>query len=316
MLRSLRVAVATIALGSAAVAADLPSIKSPPAMMPKSMWTGFYAGINAGGTWATNNSAQIKYVTVYSDSRNSAAAVVSNIASILSSYNVATNSSSGFIGGGQIGFNNRINTNYLVGVEADFQGASDFNSYSLAFLQSTNFSYYSKALQRYAIDTLSNIVTVNKNISALGTARVRFGYLIMPTLLVNGTGGLACGLNNYNSYAIHDIVSPVTDEFGPGASNHSVFRLGWAAGGGSEWMLMNNWSLKAEYLYYDLGTTSMFMGQGVGVQKIQTATSGIPFGQIAQMRNAYANMHFTGNIIRAGVNYHFNFSLAPVVAKF
>jgi outer membrane immunogenic protein len=28
---------------------------------------------------------------------------------------------------------------------------------------------------------------------------------------------------------------------------------GWTAGGGLEWMFMQNWSLKAEALYWDLG---------------------------------------------------------------
>jgi outer membrane immunogenic protein len=28
---------------------------------------------------------------------------------------------------------------------------------------------------------------------------------------------------------------------------------GWTAGGGVEWLFLPNWSLKVEYLYYDLG---------------------------------------------------------------
>ena len=305
------------AMAGSAIAADLPSIKSGPAVAPVPMWTGFYAGLNAGGTWATNNNAQINYATVYSDGRNSSAGIVSNIVSLLSSHSVSTNNASGFIGGGQIGFNDITNTNYLIGLEADFQGISDFSNSQPVSFQSEAFSFYSQALQRIRDDTVTNIVFAHKSLSALGTARMRFGYLVMPNLLVYGTGGLAYGLNNYNTYAIQDIASPITDEIGPRGSNHSVFRLGWAAGGGAEWMLMNGWSVKAEYLYYDLGTTTTYIGQGIGFQRIQTPTSGIPAGEIAQMRNAYSNMHFTGNIVRAGVNYHFNFAnVAPVVAKF
>ena len=316
-MRIIKLAVSLFVLSSvSAHAADLPSIKSAPIPAPAPMWTGFYAGLNAGGTWATNNNAQINYGTVYSDPRNSSARNVSNIASILSSYSVPTNSASGFTGGGQIGFNSIIKTNYLIGLETDFQGMSDFNGYRPVSYQSTIFGFYSNALQKFTYDTLSNIVSANKNVSALGTARIRLGYLITPKLLVYGTGGLAYGLSNYSSYAVQDLISPVTDPIGPGGSNHSVFRLGWAAGGGFEWMLINNWSLKTEYLYYDLGTTSMFMGQGVAVQRVQTTTSGIASGEIAQMRNAYSNMHFTGNIVRLGVNYHFNFASEPVVAKF
>lgn len=311
-------ATSLLLLTGTAFAADLPSRKALvlPPPPPTSMWTGFYAGLNAGGTWATNNNAQIYYSSVYSDPRNNAANVVSNIASLLSSYRVPTNNSSGFVGGAQIGFNNIIATNYLIGLEADFQGFSNSNTRSPISFQSTNFVFYSNALQRNVTDTISNLVTTYKNVSALGTARMRFGYLITPAILLYGTGGLAYGLSNYNTFAVQDIVSPITDEIGPGGSDNSVFRLGWTAGGGAEWMLLNNWSVKTEYLYYDLGTPSFYIGQGIGVQRIQTPTSGIPTGQIAQLRNAYSNMHFTGNIIRAGVNYHFNWGAAPVVAAY
>ena len=33
-------------------------------------------------------------------------------------------------------------------------------------------------------------------------------------------------------------------------------RLGWSAGAGVEWMFNPKWSVKAEYLYYDLGTAN------------------------------------------------------------
>jgi hypothetical protein len=63
---------------------------------PVATWTGFYAGLNAGGTWATNNNAQIFYNSAYSDPRNNAAGLVSNIASLLSSYNIPTNAHPAF----------------------------------------------------------------------------------------------------------------------------------------------------------------------------------------------------------------------------
>ncbi len=310
-------AILAAAVALSASAADLPSRKAALVYAPPAAtWTGFYAGLNAGGTWAINNNAQIYYSAVYSDPRNNAANVVNNIASLLSSYSVPTNSASGFIGGAQIGFNDIIETNYLVGLEADFQGTSNSNAQSPISFQSMSFVFYSNALQRNATDTLSNLVTAYKNVAAFGSARMRLGYLITPSILFYGTGGLAYGLSNYNTFAAQDVVSPITDEIGPGGSSNSVFRLGWTAGGGAEWMFMNNWSIKAEYLYYDLGTTSLYIGQGIGVQRIQTATSGIPVGQISQLRNAYSNLHFTGNIVRAGVNYHFNWGAVPVVAKY
>ena len=46
--------------GASAVAADLPSIKSAPIAAPAPMWTGFYAGLYAGGTWANNSTANVQ----------------------------------------------------------------------------------------------------------------------------------------------------------------------------------------------------------------------------------------------------------------
>lgn len=48
--------VALIAITGSASAADFPSIKSAPSPAPLMSWTGFYAGLNAGGMIGTTNS--------------------------------------------------------------------------------------------------------------------------------------------------------------------------------------------------------------------------------------------------------------------
>jgi len=111
-----------------------------------------------------------------------------------------------------------------------------------------------------------------------GTVRGRAGFLFTPTLLVYGTGGFAYG------------------GVSGGFSNSSNTRTGWTAGGGVEWMFMPNWSAKAEYLYTDLNGG----GQTIGWSGFQTGT-----------RN-----HPRFNVVRAGVNYHFNFGGAPTVARY
>ena len=71
-------------------------------------------------------------------------------------------------------------------------------------------------------------------------------------------------------------------------------RTGWTAGGGVEWMFAPHWSAKAEYLYVDLSNMSGYGAWNIG-QSFQP--------QI--------------NVVRAGVNYHFNWGApAPVVAKY
>ena len=73
-------------------------------------------------------------------------------------------------------------------------------------------------------------------------------------------------------------------------------RAGWTVGAGAEWMFAQNWSAKLEYLFADIS------GGGV---------SGGWSG------NTDANFHPQLNILRGGLNYHFN-SFAPeaIVAKY
>jgi outer membrane immunogenic protein len=73
-------------------------------------------------------------------------------------------------------------------------------------------------------------------------------------------------------------------------------RTGWTAGGGVEWLFAPHWSAKAEYLYVDLDSGGA------------TGTYGWNYGY---------HFHPQLNVVRVGVNYHFNFAApAPVVAKY
>jgi outer membrane immunogenic protein len=119
---------------------------------------------------------------------------------------------------------------------------------------------------------------VGTSIPWFGTVRGRAGFLVTPTLLVYGTGGFAYGGVQGN------------------VSGFSNTRTGWTAGGGVEWLFMPNWSAKAEYLYVDLDSGG------------NTGTFGFQFG---------THRHPQMNVVRAGVNYHFNFGpTAPVLAKY
>ena len=72
-------------------------------------------------------------------------------------------------------------------------------------------------------------------------------------------------------------------------------RPGWTAGGGLEWMFSPNWSVKAEYLYYDLGKVTF------GVGGLTLATAGATFFTDLPV----ASTRFNGHIVRVGLNYHF-----------
>ncbi|MGJ0511131.1 MAG: hypothetical protein ACR65V_02305, partial [Methylocystis sp.] len=56
----------TVALASSsAVAADLSSLKGPVPPPPPPIWTGFYAGLNAGYGWGTSNAVTTGAAPLY-----------------------------------------------------------------------------------------------------------------------------------------------------------------------------------------------------------------------------------------------------------
>jgi outer membrane immunogenic protein len=131
MKKLLLASVATLAAVSAfsAFAADLPSRKAAPVYAPPvQTWTGFYAGLNAGYNFGTNANVGVQNVagpwTAGPAAGMPAAGdpAVSGIGAV-SMDGWASNTQSGFIGGGQIGYNYQYGANFLLGLEADIQGA-------------------------------------------------------------------------------------------------------------------------------------------------------------------------------------------------
>jgi len=317
-----KAAVTVLALAltaGSAIAADLPSFKAPlPAPPPPPLWTGFYVGLNAGGTWSSSNSTRLGSSPLWVSRDNpgpnpSAPADYSLTAALGASGVVSSGNSSGFIGGGQIGYNWQAGFggySFVFGVEADIQGIANGgggNNSSWTNIPATGANVLN--------DSVLTAVSIRKNLDYLGTVRGRLGYLITPTLLVYGTGGLAYGGVNFNVSGWQAVL-PVraswpSSGFGGGA--YSDTRVGWTAGGGLEWMFMPNWSAKVEYLYYDLG--SVQMAAGVTAQFYDGSLGGPP-GGLKWLNATQARANYTGNLVRAGVNYHFNWGAPPVVAKY
>ena len=202
---------------------------------------------------------------------------------------VTNNLSGGVIGGGQVGYNYQLGSaglggfgsGFLIGAEADFQGTSMGNP--------TPQSNYAVATGATTVFGTPVVLGPNASTSLnwFGTVRGRVGFLAMPTLLIYGTGGF-----NYGN------VSRVGGLYG-NINNGSNTQTGWTAGGGVEWMFLPNWSTKLEYLYSDIsgGNSNTWGGNwGTGINNV--------------------NNHTRWNTVRAGVNYHFNWGAAPVVAKY
>jgi outer membrane immunogenic protein len=76
-------------------------------------------------------------------------------------------------------------------------------------------------------------------------------------------------------------------------------RAGWTVGGGTEYAVTNNWSVRAEYRYADFGHVTNF-----------------PFAAFTNGRLS-VNHHLTENQVQVGFSYKFDaFAPAPVVAKY
>lgn len=300
---------------SSAFAADLPSKKAPviaPIAIP--VWTGLHVGLNAGGTWANNGNigtaSSSFYISPIDPPGNRAGPADHALAAALgATSSLSSGGASGFIGGGQIGYDVQFGgrfENAIAGVEADIQGIAGSNGggtnyFSAIPVQNSNPGRF-----------VTTLMSGSKNLSYLGTVRGRIGYAVMPTVLVYGTGGLAYGGVNASITGVqaYDPVAINRTVAGFGSGSYSNTQVGWTAGGGAEWMFLPNWSAKAEYLYYDLGSVRFNAGTS-------TATdTGIGGAGLLWANTVQAQTKFTGNIVRAGVNYHFNFASAPVVAKF
>jgi outer membrane immunogenic protein len=273
-------------LSGAALAADLapPPVYLPPP--PPPMWTGFYIGLNAGGTWTSSNSVNVASAPLLPG------IIVAQISALPNS--IIPVSTGGFIGGGQIGYNFQFGTSWVAGIEADIQGVAG--------------ATHSATAARVGIVggvPVNTFISASKSLDYLGTVRGRIGFLFTPTFL-NGSGGLAYGGINTTDNVFQS--APANGFFGAGRGQISGTLVGWTAGGGVEWMFHPNWSVKVEYLYYDLGSVTS-TSPLVAINPVPPVV-----GSYALTR---ASTRFNGNIVRAGVNYNFNWGYpAPVVAKY
>ncbi|GLS20284.1 outer-membrane immunogenic protein [Labrys miyagiensis] len=250
---------AGVGFGSAAVAADL-TASTPPS------WTGFYAGANVGYGWDSGS--------VKSSMRATDPTLDGLVAALLAAGSLPRSLSPsvhGFIGGGQIGYNWRLSDGWLLGAETDLQASGIDGSTTAA---------------RNPVQFDPTLTTVTKKIGWFGTVRGRVGYLITPQWLLYATAGLAYG-DTTIKFSTFDVTGCVVGGTICADGSSSSTRVGWTVGGGVEAMLTQNWSVKAEYLYVDLGKKSA---------NIASFTSPIVFRSSA---------HFHEQIVRVGLNYHF-----------
>jgi outer membrane immunogenic protein len=261
---------AVIALAAAgARAADLPAqpaYEAPPIAAPVPYsWTGFYIGLNAGGAWGRDDISSV-------DFSPRALAVDLAATSAATSPRLRPN---GFTSGGQVGYNWQTG-NIVFGLEADF------NYMGLRASQGGTLPFPSAPTLFF---------TANTSVSTnwLFTTRPRIGWAA-NNVLIYVTGGLAVTDERFNQTLV--LLPPFVV-----TSTASTTRAGWTVGGGVEWALNQNWSVKGEYLYSGFGTLTT---SGV----IVPAFAGSSFNNSA---------HLTTSIARFGINYKFG---SPAVARY
>lgn len=155
---------------------------------------------------------------------------------------------SGALAGGTIGYNWQFGT-WVLGLEGDIDWANIKGS-------TTNAGCFPSG-------------SCTSENTWLGTTRGRIGYAFdrwMPYV----TGGAAFG----NVDATH-----------PGFTGMSSTQVGWTAGGGLEFAVINNLTAKIEYLHYDLGSFTCGLNCGNGVINDEVS--------------------FKANVVRGGLNLRF-----------
>ena len=260
--------VCLMALGVAAPAsaADMPvKAAPPPPVAPIYNWTGLYVGGHAGYSWGRWGGD-----LTFDPGTGPLAGIFDP-----SHRTIDTN---GWLAGGQIGFNYQVNS-LVFGLEADaswtnLKGSGNFN-------------------------TIPGDVNwaIQNRLDWFGTVRGRAGVAVNNFLLY-GTAGIAFGQTKADELVTNIIPCCLVTAVGSANENH----IGWTAGAGVEWMYSRNWSVKAEYLYTDLGSADYrFVGRNLAAGTPHT-TDSFP-----------ADLTF--HTVRVGVNYKFDWA-GPLVGRY
>jgi outer membrane immunogenic protein len=254
---------AVVSITGSALAADLPSRAAPPVYAPPIpifTWTGVYLGGDIGYAWGANSNSN---VTIVGPRGN------------VFSGNVGGGSVNGVIGGAHVGYNYQFGPvfgtgAFVAGLEGDVEGSSLSRTVTLPFVGP------------FGGTTLS----ARENVT--GSIRGRIG-VAFDRVLLYATGGAAFG--GFES----SINVP-----GFGFFQRNTTRVGYTVGGGLEYAVTNNWSVRAEYRYSNYGH---LVNNGI----FNASTTPFLFSR-----------RVADNEVRVGFSYKFDVFAppAPVVAKY
>jgi outer membrane immunogenic protein len=179
-------------------------------------------------------------------------------------------------GGAFVGYRVQMGT-MVVGLEGDANAKSASSSYTLSDSNSFRNETFSGSVKQ----------------GADGSIRGRFGFLVTPSWLVYGTGGIAfesvSGSYGYTANSSGCCAS-VT-----GGGSWSTTRSGLTGGAGVEALITQSLTLRLEYRYTDLGRFNE-------VVPLTTACGGICSSPTS---GASISLHPTFQAVRLGLGYNF-----------
>ena len=251
--------VALATLAGTALAADLPSRRAPPVFVPPPPIPVFtWTGLYIGGQ------AGYQFGANRALAYNSASGV---------GYSSTSAKENGIVGGGHVGYNfstqsipglgGVLGTGGVFGIEGDVDGSN----------------YHAN----YLLGTLGDASRTNIQ----GSVRGRLGVAV-DRVLFYATGGVAFG----------DLKNTYINTFNGSTDSLSHTRIGYTVGGGVEYAVTNNVSVRVEYRYTDYGSYTDNLAN--------TSAGGLD-----------VRHRETDNRVQAGFSYKFDtFAPAPVVARY
>ncbi len=183
-------------------------------------------------------------------------------------------------GGGFIGY--RIQFGSMVaGIEGDLNAKSASSSYTYA---DTN---------AFRSETFTGSVKQGAD----GSIRGRLGFLVTPSVLVYGTGGVAFGsVSGSFGYAANQLpISVPCCASATGGGSWSTTRTGATGGGGIEALITQSLTLRLEYRYTDLGR----FNETVPLSTVCAGACSSPSS------GASVSLHPTFQAVRVGLGYNF-----------
>jgi outer membrane immunogenic protein len=279
----LRIAVLLV-LGTAGAGAE--EMAGPPSQfigsrVPYLAWSGFYAGISGGYAWGNSS---VTYVA-----NDPAAQAGLGTGKTLPSTDFTRD---GPFAGGQIGFNWQVNSLWLVGAETDYQW-SNLSGNGQSSFHLTN------------VGAASALSTMNASqaVQSFGTTRARMGVLLLPSLLLYGTGGVAYAqVNESLNLSPAGTGTLTSGTFSYSCAAGSVCfagssgdtRFGWAAGVGAEYAILSNVTFRTEIMY-------LYLAAPKATVSATALTAGGPVA--ASYGATFSAVNYT--IARFGLNYRF-----------